>query len=63
MSLEKGETGFAITRIVLKTRGDVPGISAEEFQRVAEETKKTCPVSKALAGVDIRLEASLEGAA
>ena len=51
-----------LLRIVLKTRGDVPGISAEDFQRVAEEAKKTCPVSKALAGVEIQLEAALEGA-
>jgi osmotically inducible protein OsmC len=52
--------GFEISRIELSTRASVPGIDADEFQRVAEGAKAGCPVSKALAGVDISLEASLE---
>ena len=58
--LDKVGEGFSITRIELATRGQVPGLSAEEFQRVAEDAKKNCPVSKALAAVDIRLTATLE---
>jgi lipoyl-dependent peroxiredoxin len=51
--------GFEITRIELSTRGTVPGIDADEFQRIADQAKANCPVSKALAGPEITLEASL----
>jgi osmotically inducible protein OsmC len=37
----------------------VPNISEEDFERIAEEAKVNCPVSKALAGIPITLEASL----
>jgi osmotically inducible protein OsmC len=53
--------GFEISRIELSTRARVPGVDDEEFQRVAGQAKEGCPVSKALAGADISLEASLEG--
>ena len=56
------EGGFEISRIELRTRARVPGIDADEFQRVAEATKEGCPVSKALAAVpEITLDAELEG--
>jgi len=48
-----------ITLIHLKTEAVVPGISAEEFQKVAEATKTGCPVSAALSAVPITLDASL----
>ena len=51
--------GFAITRIDLTTRGDVPGIDAAEFEKVAQEAKAGCPISKALAAVEITLDAQL----
>lgn len=51
----------AITRITLTTRGRVAGIDEETFQRYAENAKDGCPVSKALVGVDIELDAQLEG--
>jgi osmotically inducible protein OsmC len=57
--LDKAGAGFAITGIDLATRGVVPGVSAEEFRRLAEETKVGCIVSKALAAVPIRLDAQL----
>jgi len=60
--LDKVGGGFGITGIDLTTRGEVPGISAAEFQKFAEDAKKNCIVSRALAGVEIRLEASLAGA-
>jgi len=60
--LDKVGGGFGITGIDLTTRGDVPDISAAEFQKFAEDAKKNCIVSRALAGVEIRLEASLAGA-
>jgi osmotically inducible protein OsmC len=37
----------------------VPGMSAEDFQKFAEDAKANCPVSQALAGIPITLEASL----
>jgi osmotically inducible protein OsmC len=51
--------GFAITRIDLVTTADVPGVSAADFQKHAEDAKANCPVSKALAAVEITLSASL----
>ncbi len=57
--LEKVGEGFAITRIELATEAEVPGIDETAFQQQAETAKKNCPVSKALAGVEIRLEARL----
>ncbi len=58
--LEQQADGFAITRIELKTRGTVPGMSSAAFSEQAEAAKKGCPVSKALAGVDISLDAALQ---
>ncbi len=57
--LDLGPTGFGIAKIDLDTVGDVPGISAEEFQKLAESAKANCPVSKALAAVEITLSARL----
>jgi osmotically inducible protein OsmC len=37
----------------------VPGISEEDFEKLAEDAKANCPVSQALAGISITLEASL----
>ncbi|MEO7717374.1 MAG: OsmC family protein [Capsulimonas sp.] len=51
--------GFAITSIDLATEGEVPGLSAEEFQSTAEAAKTNCPVSKALAATPITLKATL----
>jgi osmotically inducible protein OsmC len=57
--LNKVSAGFAITGIHLATRGVVPGIAAAEFQRLAEETKVNCIISKALAAVPMELNAQL----
>jgi osmotically inducible protein OsmC len=59
--LEKVGEGFGITGIDLATTGTVPGISAAEFQRHAEDAKTNCIVSKALSGVPMRLTATLAG--
>ena len=56
---DKVGEGFAITGIDLKTRGVVPGVSGAEFQKVAEDAKANCPVSKALSAVPVRLQATL----
>jgi len=59
VKLEPADKGFKITSIDLKTEGDVPGIDEARFKEQAELTKKTCPVSVALAGTQINLEAKL----
>ena len=53
--------GPTIHRIELETVGEVPGISESAFLEQAEAAKKGCPVSKALAGPEIRLKARLAG--
>lgn len=52
--------GFHLTGIALTVRGEVDGLSAEEFGKAADEAKAGCPVSKALTGVDITLDAALD---
>jgi osmotically inducible protein OsmC len=52
------EPGPGVTGVHLECEGTVPGISEEEFLNAAEEAKKSCPVSQALA-VEITLEARL----
>lgn len=60
VTVEKQGEGFAITSITLKTEADVPDIDNNTFQNAAEAAKENCPVSKALAGTDIGLEAQLK---
>jgi peroxiredoxin, OsmC subfamily len=55
VKLEQGDGGFVITRSDLVLEAKVPGIDADEFARIAEEAKKTCPVSKLL-NAEITLE-------
>ncbi len=52
--------GFALTGIHLTVRGEVSGIDNAAFVKAAEEAKAGCPVSKALTGVNITLDAQLE---
>lgn len=55
------EAGPTITLIELDTMAEVPGIDEETFQKLAADAKKGCPVSKALAGPEIKLTAKLVG--
>ena len=57
--LDKQEAGFTITRSELVCEAEVPGIDPDAFQEIAEGAKAGCPVSRALAGVEISLEAKL----
>ena len=59
VTLEMLEEGPKITTIKLTAKGDVPNIDEDKFQEIAEAAKNGCPISKALAGVDIQLDASL----
>ncbi|AXT85587.1 peroxiredoxin [Aeromicrobium sp. A1-2] len=54
--------GFKITGIALTVRGEVDGVDDAGFVAAAEDAKVGCPISKALAGVDITLDAALETA-
>jgi lipoyl-dependent peroxiredoxin len=63
VSLEKVGEGFKITTIELNTEGEVPGIEEKTFLEQAETAKKNCPVSQALAGAEIKLNAKLIKAA
>ncbi|MEO7980570.1 MAG: OsmC family peroxiredoxin [Sporichthyaceae bacterium] len=53
------QPGKGITEIRLTTRGAVQGLSAEDFAVFAEGAKKNCPVSAALTGTTITLDAAL----
>jgi osmotically inducible protein OsmC len=57
--LEKVGEGFSITKIHLVNDSNIMGIDDATFQQHAEEARKTCIVTRALAGVEITLEAKL----
>ncbi len=52
--------GFKLTGIKLTVRGEVDGLNAEQFAQAAQAAKEGCPISKALASVDITMDAALE---
>jgi osmotically inducible protein OsmC len=52
--------GLHLTQIALTVRGKVDGLDADGFQEAAEGAKTGCPISKALTGVEITLDAALE---
>jgi lipoyl-dependent peroxiredoxin len=51
--------GFEITKSALTLVGDVPGIDADTFAKLAGQAKATCPLSKALGAIDVTLDAKL----
>jgi osmotically inducible protein OsmC len=58
--LDKTDAGMTVTRIDLETVGDVPGIDAADFQKIAEGAKENCPISRLLSpGAEISLNATL----
>src|SRR5882762_4776835 len=59
VAFERIGDGFQITRIELETSADVPGIDEAAFQKFVADAKKNCPVSKALAAIEIRVKATL----
>jgi osmotically inducible protein OsmC len=60
VTLGQKDGASAITTSAITVRGEVQGLDAAAFQEAAERAKAGCPVSKALAGVDISLDATLE---
>jgi osmotically inducible protein OsmC len=57
--IDKDGDGWTITKIELTTVAEIPDISEEDFQKHANDAKEGCPVSRALAGPEIVLKASL----
>lgn len=58
--LNQVEGGFGITKIDLVMEASIPDIDEAKFQEIAEAAKVGCPVSKALAGPEITLQATLK---
>ena len=62
VTFDKGDAGWKVASSALTVEGRVEGISAEEFERLAQAAKDGCPISKALAGnVELSVDAQLEG--
>jgi osmotically inducible protein OsmC len=59
-TLDQTDAGFRITAVQLTIRGEVDGIGEDEFRTAADQAKDGCPVSNALGGVEILLDAALE---
>ncbi len=57
---DKANGGFAISGIKITVRGEVDGLDEAGFIKAAEAAKAGCPVSKALTGTTITLDAGLE---
>ena len=60
VNVKRVEGGFEIDKIDLTLKATVPGISEDEFQRIATEAKENCPLSKVLKAAEISLDASLQ---
>jgi osmotically inducible protein OsmC len=60
VTLDRTADGLAITTVALTARGTVPGVDAAAFANFAQTAKEACPVSKALTGPTITLDAALD---
>ena len=56
VTIDKVGEGFKITKILLKTEGEVPGIDEKTFKDFAEKTKTGCPVSQALSATPMEVQ-------
>jgi osmotically inducible protein OsmC len=59
LSIVQEGGGWRISAVTLNLKAKVPGLARDEFQKLAEEAKATCPVSKVL-NAEITLKAALE---
>ncbi|WP_169166363.1 OsmC family peroxiredoxin [Cellulomonas taurus] len=57
---DSSDGGFRISGIALTVRAEVEGIDESAFLQAAQQAKATCPVSKALTGTEITLDAALD---
>lgn len=61
VTFEQGEGGWSIARSALTVRARVSGVDDDTFQRLAQDAKENCPVSRALAGnVEMSVSATRE---
>ncbi|UPK74312.1 OsmC family peroxiredoxin [Nocardioidaceae bacterium SCSIO 66511] len=60
VTLGPADGGLAITGIAITLRAQVAGVDADKFAELARTAEQTCPVSKALAGTTITLDAALD---
>lgn len=60
VTISSRDGGFVITSIDLNTTAEVSGIDRDVFMQIAEGARKNCPVSRALAGTEILLSATLK---
>ena len=60
VTLDVVDDAPTVTTSKITVRGTVPGIDQEEFEKAAQGAGKNCPVSRALGGVDISVDAQLE---
>lgn len=60
VTMEEIGGSFSISRVALRTRGEVEGLTVDEFTALAEQAKVTCPVSKLFASAEITMTAALE---
>jgi osmotically inducible protein OsmC len=60
VTLDEVDGAPTVTTSQLTVRGRVPGIDQEEFEKAAQGAGENCPISRALGGVDIRVDAKLE---
>lgn len=58
-TVERSDLGFTITTMALTVTATVPGIDQATFEKIAQQTKEGCPVSRALKGVTITVNARL----
>ena len=58
-TIEKVDDKMTVTRIALSVKGTVPNVDQATFDRIAQETKVGCPVSRALKAVTIEATAQL----
>ena len=56
---DQDKGGFRLTGIILTVRAELEGLDAAGFEKAAHSAKAGCPVSKALTGVEITLDAAL----
>jgi lipoyl-dependent peroxiredoxin len=60
VSIAKQDNGFGITKSHLTLQAEIPGIDENQFNELANQAKKNCPVSKALSAIEISMTASLK---
>ena len=60
VTLDKVDGGFAVTKAELSTKGKVPGMDRPTFEKLAQEAKDGCPISKLL-DAEITLDTKFEG--